>query len=155
MSKFKASKNFNYPIEEVFRGFIKITKREFPKFNDKNPIGIKYSKVVKDNGSAKIKMIMEITKFEKNNVYEITSMIHSDVYISRYTFEKINEEQTKVILEEEQHAKNFMAKVAVILQSFIGINRTKKKINRMAVGVKAEIELLRRRLEKNAKKESV
>lgn len=155
MSKFKASKNFNYPIEEVFRGFIKITKREFPKFNDKNPIGIKHSKIVKDNGSAKIKMIMEITKFEKNNVYEITSRIQNDVYISRYTFEKINEEESRVILEEEQHAKNFMAKIAVILQRFIGISKIKQKINKMAVGVTEEIELVRARLEKNAKKERV
>lgn len=42
--------------------------------------------------------------------------------------------------------------VAVVLQSFIGISRTKKKINRMEAGVTEEIELVRGRLEKNAKK---
>ena len=152
MSKFKANKNFNYPIEEVFRGFIKITKREFRKFNDKNPIGTKQSKVVKDNGSTKIKMIMEVTNFETNNIYEITSKVYNDVYISRYTFKKINEEETRVTLEEEQHAKNFIAKVAVIFQSLLGASRTKKKINRMANGVTEEIELVRSRLERNAKK---
>lgn len=152
MSKIKATKTFDYSVEEVFNGFIKITKREFPKFNEKNPVGIKQSRVIKDNGSTQIKMNMEITKFEKNKVYEITSKIHSDIYISRYTFIKIDEEKSKVMLEEEQHTKNFISKVGVMLQSFSGASKTKQKIARMEIGVKEEIELLRSKMLKNAKK---
>ncbi|MBU3134733.1 DUF3284 domain-containing protein [Clostridium gasigenes] len=152
MSKFKETKSFDYPIEDVFKGFIKITKREFPKFNEKNPIGIKHSRVVKDNGNRKLKMLMEITKFEKNKVYEITSKINNDRYISRYTFNKVNEDETTVMLQEEQHVKDFMSKIVVIIQSFLGTNKIKKKIARMSTGVTEEIELMKSKMEKNAKK---
>lgn len=152
MSKFKVTKSFNYPVEDVFRGFLKITKREFPKFNEKNPIGIKHSRIVKDDGSVKLAMVMEVTKFEKNSVYETTSKIHNDSYISRYTFVKVNEETTKIVLEEEQYAKNFVSKIALVFQGLSGKSKTKEKINRMASGVTEEIEIVRTRQEKNAKK---
>lgn len=152
MSKFKATKSFEYPIDEVFRGFLKITKREFPKFNENNPLGLKHKKVVKNNGSTKIELVMEVTNFEKNKVYEITSRVYKDVYISRYTFNSLNENSTSVTLEEEQYAKNFVSKIALVVQGFSGGSKTRSKINRMATGVNEEIELVRRKLEKFAKK---
>lgn len=152
MSKFKAIKNFKYPLDEVFRAFIKTTKKEMPRFNDKDAVGIKHSKVIKEKGAVKVKMIMEVTKFEKNKVYEVTSKIHEDIYISRYTFTEGENETTKVMLEEEQKPKNFIAKMGVILQSFTGRSKTKEKITRMEMGVTEEIEAIRSRIEKNAKK---
>lgn len=152
MSKFKATKTFDYSVEEVFKGFMKITKREFPKFNEKNPVGIKQSRVVKENGNTQIKMEMEITKFEKDSVYEITSKVHSDIYVSRYTFIKIDEEKSEVTLEEEQYAKSFMSKVGVMIQGFSGSSKTKQKLVRMATGVTEEVELVRKRMIKNTKK---
>ncbi|MGL5087354.1 MAG: DUF3284 domain-containing protein [Clostridium sp.] len=152
MSKFKVTKSFEYPIDEVFRGFLKITKREFPKFNENNPLGFKHKKVVKNNGNTKIELIMEVTKFEKESVYEITSKVYNDIYISRYTFNAIDDESSSVILEEEQYAKNFVSKIALIIQGITGGSKSQQKINRMATGITEEIEIIRRKIEKNSKK---
>lgn len=76
----------DYPVEEVFKVFIRTAKRDFPKFNEKDPIG---SAVIKQVGTYSAKtgtLRIEITDYKLNEKYQITSVRDKMMYIFNLFF---------------------------------------------------------------------
>lgn len=151
MGTIKGSEIFNYSIEDTFDGFMKVTKREFRKFNDKNPVGSKFDKVVKQNSKMTLKMVTEVTAFEVNKLYEVKSTLGEDIYISRFTFKDAGDNMTKVTLEEIQNPKNIMSKIGVVISGFSGGSKVKNKLNNMSSLVEEEVQRKLNNLSKNKK----
>ena len=70
---FSNSAVINYPVEKVFNVFIRSAKRDFPKFNENNPVGSKVSKKVGAYSTQSATLEVEITDYKKNEIYAITS----------------------------------------------------------------------------------
>lgn len=154
MSKFTAKKVVLEPIEDVFKGFIKVNKREFPKFPDKNPLGAKCTKLVKAQGSQNLKMVMKVTGYELESLYQVSGELGEDLYITTYKFIAEAEDRTRIELIEEQKLKAFSSKVGMLLGSLTAGSKTKQKLARVVDGIDEEIESLRRKQERSKKKKA-
>lgn len=152
MSKFTASKVVLEPIEDVFKGFIKVNKREFPKFPDKNPLGSKCTKMIKQSANQTLKMVMKVTDYELDSLYQVSGELGKDLYISTYKFIAEAEDRTRIELVEEQKLNNIGSKIGMLLGTFSAGSKTKKKLERVAEGIEEEIEALRRKQERSKKK---
>lgn len=152
MSKFIAKKVILAPIEDVFKAFMKVNKREFPKLSDKNPLGSKCSKIIRVTGNKTFNMTMEVTDYEFESIYQVTGKLIDDIYISTYKFVVEGEDRTRIELIEEQHMKSFSSKLGMIFSSFGGSKKAKKKLDYIADGVEDEIEFMKRKIDKNKKK---
>ena len=86
MTSYKNEAIIDYPVEDVFKLFKKTAKRDFPRFNEKNPIGSKVERQVGSYSVKEGKMLVEITGYEEHKLYEITSRYNRTTYISRYEF---------------------------------------------------------------------
>ncbi|MBU5454418.1 SRPBCC family protein [Caproiciproducens sp. MSJ-32] len=128
----------DYPIEKVFKVFIDINKREMPRFNKKNPTETSYSKVIKQVGKTKIEMITKVTGYEKDNLYEVTSTVDGDTYISRYEFKKINDDKTEITLTERQNT-GLISKIYIMFKGITAKNKLKRKLEKIKEGIEREI----------------
>lgn len=152
MSKSKSSKIIDYPKDEVFSGFIKLTKREFPKLKENNPIGCKNTRRIQQGKRKPLVMRMEVIDFEKENMYKVKNDIEGDLYYNTYIFEEISETSTRFTLIEEQVPKLAISKVVVAIQGVVSKGRFNGKVARMVDGIVSEVELRRKNIDKNAKK---
>lgn len=152
MGKIKGSEVVDYSLQETFEGFMKVTKKEFRRFDDKNPVGSKFERVVKQNQSNTLKMMTKVSAYEKDKLYESESVLNEDVYISRYTFEDIGDEMTRITLEEIQKPKNFMSKVGVALSGLTGGSKVKTKLKNTGILIVEEIERKKKNINKNNKR---
>ena len=82
----KMTGTVNYEVEDVFNHFIRNAKRDFSDFNEENPVGCKVEKDITTGGPKPIKCTVEITDYEKNKKYEITTSNEYSTCISTYTF---------------------------------------------------------------------
>lgn len=137
MTSYKSNIEIDYPIEKVFKIFIDINKRELPRFNKKNPTETSYSRVIKQVGNTKIEMVTKITAFEKNKVYEVTSTVDKDTYISRYEFKKINDNKTEITLIERQDT-SLISKIYITFKSFTAKKKLKTKLEKIKSGIEEE-----------------
>lgn len=152
MSKFIARKVVMESIEDVFRAFMVVNKREFPKFSEKNPLGSKCSKVIKSSGKQSIKMIMEVTEYEFESVYQVTGKLGEDRYISTYKFIAEELDKTRIELIEEQHVTSFGSKIGLLIGGLSGNKKANAKLSRVVEGVEEEIASYKRKMERNKKK---
>lgn len=137
----------DYSAKDLFGIFIKVAKRDFPGFNEKTAVGTVVEKNVGAYSGKTAKMTVEITGFEKNKLYEITSLSPTgQVYISKYEFEELEENKTRISLSETEGSTGVFG----VLNGFIVKYLFKKRINRrfeyFVKGLEAEAkELIERR----------
>ncbi|MGL4771993.1 MAG: DUF3284 domain-containing protein, partial [Clostridium sp.] len=144
---FRNSTVLNYPVEEVFKVFVRVAKRDFPKFNEKNPIGCSVTKQVGTYTTKSATVRVEITDYKKNEVYEITTVRDKLMYVSTYRFEAIDEESTQLILEETENTPGLFPGLNSMLQNICFKGRIKKRFAFFVQGLESEIESFREKVE--------
>ncbi len=148
---FSNSAVINYPVEKVFNVFIRSAKKDFPKFNENNPIGCKVVKKVGSYSAQSANLEVEITGFVKNELYEIKSSSSNSVYTSKYSFHKVDENSTRITLVEDDVSKGFIPWFNVLIQNFVFKGRVKKRFSFFIEGLLREIEVFDEKLAKNSK----
>lgn len=151
---FSNSAIIKYPVEKVFSLFIRQAKREFPKFNESNPIGCSVAKRVGAYSVQSATLKVEITDYKKNELYQITSTSPDRIYYSTYEFEIVDEKSTRITLIEEDKSTGFMVWFNVILQNILFKNRIKRRFKFFIEGLIREIEIYDEKIAKNSKKKS-
>ncbi|MBE6048625.1 MAG: DUF3284 domain-containing protein [Clostridium sp.] len=148
---FSNSAVINYPVEKVFNVFIRTAKKDFPKFNESNPIGCKIVKKVGTYSAQSAKLEVEITNFKKNELYEIKSSSPSSIYTSKYTFEVVDENSTRITLVEDDVSRGFVPWFNVLIQNLVFKGRVKKRFTIFIEGLIREIDIFDEKLAKNSK----
>ena len=128
LSEYNIKTVINYPIERVFKVFIDLNKREFPKFNEKNPIGCNNKRTIKYVAKQKIEMVTTVTGYEKNKLYEVTNLINVDTYITKFDFNKIDDNTTEISMTEIQMVKRFTSQLAFLIEKLSAKKKLKDKI---------------------------
>lgn len=137
---YKRSIIINYSIDKVFKSFIDLIKMELPKFNKNDPKSTTYKKVIRQVRKRKIEMLTEVTEYEKNELYEVTNTIENDKYTTRYEFKKLSEEETEILIFENQEASNIVTKGSLFLQKFFAKKRLKEKAEGLREYITNEID---------------
>lgn len=146
----------NYPIEEVFKVFIRVAKRDFPKFNEKNPIGCSVTKKVGAYSAKSADVRVEITDFKKDEVYQITTVKDKLIYVSTYRFKKIDDENTQIDLEEVENTPGIFPGLNAMFQNLLFKKRIRKRFEYFVTGLENEIEDFRNKVSKHStKKEEI
>lgn len=147
---FSNSAVVNYPVEEIFSVFIKTAKRDFPKFDESNPIG---ASIVKKLGSKSkaATLTIEITDYKKNELYKITTTSSNAIYYSTYQFEKIDENSTNITLIEDNETQGIFTKINSFLQYVSFKGKVNRRFVRFIEALEREIENFREKLDKNSK----
>lgn len=140
MGQYNINITINYPLERVFKVFIDLNKREIPKFNDKNPIGCSNKRTIKYVAKQKIEMITTVTGYEKDKLYEVTNSINEDNYISKYLFNKIDDNSTEIQLNEIQDMHGLTSSLTLLFQKISAKKKLKEKANNMKVVLEKELE---------------
>lgn len=154
MAQYKNEKIVGFPLQEVFRIYKKTAKRDFPKFNEKEAVGTSVSRQVGAYGNKKTTMLVTITGYEPNKLYEVTSTHRDITYKSRYEFNSIDENTTKITLIEETHGSGGVFEVINnVLAIIIYRWKVKKRFKALILGLEKEIQDVRNRVEKSKPKE--
>lgn len=148
---FSNSAVINYPVEKVFNVFIRSAKHDFPKFDENNPIGCKVVKEVGSYSNKSGKLEVEIIGYKKNELYEIRSTSAKREYVSKYTFDKVSEDSTRITLAEEDRSSGFVVGVNAKLQSFLFKKRVKKRFEFFIEGLEHTIKSFDEKIAKNSK----
>jgi hypothetical protein len=148
---FSNSVIIRYPVEKVFNLFLRQAKRDFPKFNESNPIGCSVTKRVGSYSVQSATLKVEITDYKKNELYQITSTSPDRIYYSTYEFESMDESSTRITLIEEDKSKGFLSWFNVILQNILFKRRIKRRFKFFVEGLIREIEIYDEKLAKNTK----
>ena len=148
---FSNSVELSYPVEEVFKLFIRTAKRDFPRFNEENPVGCKVNKKVGAYSAGATTMEVEITGFVKNELYQIVSTNGSVKYTSTYEFEVIDENTTRLTLIEEDEKPGIFPWFNTLVQSVLFKGRVRKRFIYFVERLEEELERYRSNIEKNSK----
>ena len=148
---FSNSAVVNYPVEEIFSVFIKTAKRDFPKFDESNPIGAAIIKKVGPKSSKAAILKIEITDYKKNELYKIMTTSTNAIYYSTYQFEKIDENSTNITLIEDNETQGIFTKINSFLQYASFKGKVNRRFIRFIEALEREIENFREKLEKNSK----
>ncbi|ERI94405.1 hypothetical protein HMPREF1982_01041 [Clostridiales bacterium oral taxon 876 str. F0540] len=140
MATYKNQAVVNYPINEVFRVFKKTAKRDFPKFNEKSPIGTRVERTAGAYSVRNGKVFVEITDYKPNEVYEITTTHDNILYKSRYEFYSIDENKTKIMLFEENHSSGYFNSFNVFVAGLFFKSRVRKRFDFLVKGLKEQVE---------------
>lgn len=130
-SNMKMTGIVNYEVEDVFNHFIKNAKRDFSDFNEDNPVGCKIEKDITTGGAKPIRCTVEITGYEKNGKYEITTSNEYSKCVSTYTFVGQKDGTTKLTISEKQTTQKFVQLATLYIQRFFArraFKRTFKNI---------------------------
>ncbi|MGL5646434.1 MAG: DUF3284 domain-containing protein [Clostridium sp.] len=138
----------DYPVEEVFKVFIRTAKRDFPKFNEKEPIGCYVTKTVGTYSAKTGTCRVEITDYKLNELYQITSVKDKMVYVSTYTFEKETDESTKITLEETEDTPGAFQWANIIIQKVCFKGTVKRRFGVFANALEKAIEDYREKVAK-------
>ena len=141
---FSNSVELSYPVEEVFKLFIRTAKRDFPRFNEENPVGCKVNKKVGAYSAGATTMEVEITGFVKNELYQIVSTNGSVKYTSTYEFEVIDENTTRLTLIEEDEKPGIFPWFNTLVQSVLFKGRVRKRFIYFVERLEEELERYRR-----------
>jgi len=148
---FSNSAVINYPVEEVFSIFIRTAKRDFPKFNESNPIGTSVTKKVGTYSVNSASLTVEIVDYKINELYKINSTGPNAVYHSTYQFENIDENSTRITLVEEDEPKGIVTWLNRVMQDIAFKGRIKRRFIYFIETLEREIESMREKLDKNSK----
>ena len=149
---FKNSVEANYPVEEVFKVFMRAAKRDFPKFDDKNPIGASVTKKGGAYAGKSVDMNVEVTDYKQNELYQITSVRNKLSFVSTYKFKKIDDNKCLFTLEESDSTAGIFKGINSMLQNLLFKSRIKKRFAFLVSGLEAEMKNYREMIEKNSKK---
>ncbi|EHI97959.1 hypothetical protein CDLVIII_1259 [Clostridium sp. DL-VIII] len=125
----KAIGVLNYPVEDVFRIFIKSAGRDFSDFNEENAIGCKIEKNIDTGRPTPVKCTVEITDYEKNGKYQITTITSFSKCVSTYTFKGQKDGTTKMQVEETQTSEKFFGYMSLLVQRFMFRRNFKARYN--------------------------
>lgn len=148
---FSNSVILNYPVEEVFKVFIRTAKRDFPKFNEQNPVGCKVKKKIGAYSVQSATVEIEITNYKVNEIYQIRTSSDKVVYLSTYEFGIIDDNTTRVTLIEDDQKEGVFAGLNAVIQNLAFKGRVKRRFMIFAEGLERELETHRAKLEKNSK----
>jgi hypothetical protein len=148
----------DYKVEDVFRIFIKNAKKDFSDFNEEDPTGCKIKKSIQSANSKSIECTIEITKFIKNEKYQITSSTNFSTGLSTctstYTFKGQRDGTTKLEFEEEQSSEKFVSYITVWIQRFLARRNFKLKYNNIIEGLNNELKTYFSNIERSKPKKS-
>jgi len=148
----------DYKVEDVFRIFIKNAKKDFSDFNEEDPTGCKIKKSIQSANSKSIECTIEITKFIKNEKYQITSSTNFSTGLSTctstYTFKGQRDGTTKLEFEEEQGSEKFVSYITVWVQRFLARRNFKLKYNNIIEGLNNELKTYFSNIERSKPKKS-
>lgn len=147
----KASAKLNYKVEEVFKMFVKAAKRDFKDFNEKNPVGCKIVKKIY-SGSMPMECTVEITDYEENSKYEITTTRSKVSCKSKYTFKQKEDGTTIIKFEEDQGVEGFFSMSTLWLQRIMAMRRFKKRFNNLIEELKSQLDTYTANAEKSKKR---
>ncbi len=139
MATFKNQKVVDFPVEVVFAIFVKLAKRDFKEFNLKNPT---LSSAIRKVGTYSVKegkLLVKITEFKLNEIYEITSSTATNTYVSRYELTKISPNSTKITLIEKDISVGAMNLINTFIAMIFFKGRVKKRFKYLIEGFIDEI----------------
>lgn len=148
----KAIGILNYPLEDVFRIFIKNAKRDFSDFNEEDATGCKIEKSIKTGGPNPVKCTVEITEYKKNEKYQITTSTSFSKCVSTYNFKGQKDGTTKILLEENQTTDKFIGYASLWLQRFLVRRNFKAKYKNIIDGLNNELKTYYSNMERSKPK---
>lgn len=140
MATFKNQKVVNYPVEEVFAVFVKLAKRDFENFNLKNPT---QANAIRNVGAYSVKegkLLVKISDFKLNEVYEITSSTPTHTYVTRYELVPVNKDATNIVLVEKDISVGPLNLINTFVAMIFFKGRVKKRFKFVIEGFIKEIE---------------
>jgi hypothetical protein len=140
MATYKNQAIINYPVNEVFKVFKKTAKRDFPKFDEKKPVGVTVERSVGAYSVRSGRMLVEITDYKADEVYEITSSQENHLYKSRYEFYPVEENKTRLILAESSYSQGIFNYINVLIAGIFFKGRVKKRFKYVISGIENQIE---------------
>lgn len=137
----KAIGVLNYPVEDVFHIFIKNAKRDFSDFNEEDATGCKIEKSIENGGPKPVKCTVEITEYEKNKKYQITTVTSYSKCISTYNFKGQRDGTTKIVFEESQTADKFFGYMSLMIMRFMVRRNFKIRYNGIIDSLNNELKI--------------
>lgn len=144
---FKNSAVVEYSDKEIFKVFKKMIKQDFPRFNEKDPVGTSVKKKIGSYSTKSAEAYIEITDYKENEVYEITTVTSKTqtTFISRYTLTPVEDGKTLFTLEQSQAGDGFFVTLNHFIQSIFFKGRIKKRFSFLLQGLDNEITAMRER----------
>jgi hypothetical protein len=142
----------NYPVEDVFRIFIKNAKRDFSDFNEENPKGCKLEKNINTEAKTPTRVTVEITEYEENKKYQITTTANNTKCISTYNFKSQKDGSTKIVFEEEQISDKFFGYAILMIQRYMARRNFKAKYKNIIDGLDNELKTYTNNIERSKPK---
>jgi hypothetical protein len=152
MSKYINEKVINYPVREVFKIFKTTAKRDFTKFDEKNPVGSKVQRQVGGYANKAAKMEIEVTAYKPNELYEIKSTHGMREYTSRYELYPVGEDKTRIVQIESAESAYSIKFINAILAVLFFNRKVRKRFNTLVEGLEVEIENNLKRMERSKPK---
>ena len=144
----------NYEVEDVFNHFIRNAKRDFSDFNEENPVGCRVEKDITTGGPKPIKCTVEITDYEKNKKYEITTSNEYSTCISTYTFLGKQDGTTRLTISEKQITQKFIQLTTLYFQRFLARRAFKNSFKNIIDVLNNELRIHFENIERSKKKHS-
>lgn len=113
MKTFTAESTINHSCRDIFNIFVKSAKLNFPNFKEKRAVGT-YCNQKKNK-----RFRVEITAFEKDKLYEITSSNKRESCTTRYHLIPLSENETKIIFTEIESDRNVFGNINSFLTSLL------------------------------------
>jgi hypothetical protein len=135
----KASGILNYPVEDVFHIFAKNAGKDFSDFNEEDATGCKIEKNINNGGPNPVKCTVEITDYEKNGKYQITTLTSFSKCVSTYTFKGQRDGTTKIQVEENQTSEKFVGYMSLLVQRFMYRRNFKARYNNIIESLDNEL----------------
>lgn len=141
MSRFKNETVLNYTREQIFKVFQTLAKRDFKDFDEKKPVGASSLREVGAYATKVEQMLVQITGYKQNELYEITSQHGKTTFVSRYELFEVDAFKTKLVLIETEFNPESISSLNAIIASFFFKSRVKKRFAYLVKGIIDQIEV--------------
>lgn len=148
----KAVDILDYKVNDVFHIFIENAKKDFSDFNVEDATGCKVKKKLTSSMSAPIECTVEITKYKKNELYQITTSTENTTCVSTYTFQDTNDGKTKLMVEEKQDTIKFFGYMSLLIQRFMDRRNFKLKYNNLIENLNNQLKTYLNNIERSKPK---
>ncbi len=134
MKTFTAESTINHSCRDIFNIFVKSAKLNFPNFKEKRAVGTYCNQ--KKNKRFKV----EITAFEKDKLYEITSSNKRESCTTRYHLIPLSENETKIVFTEIESDRNVFGNINSFLTSLLLGKRQPDEFNTFIKNLRQSLE---------------
>ncbi len=134
MKTFTAESTINHSCRDIFNIFVKSAKLNFPNFKEKRAVGTYCNQ--KKNKRFKV----EITAFEKDKLYEITSSNKRESCTTRYRLIPLSENETKIVFTEIESDRNVFGNINSFLTSLLLGKRQPDEFNTFIKNLRQSLE---------------